>query len=523
VNLTESTYTPWLKILILIILVSVSVSTQAASATGCGESRIQGCSFTFQGSSASTILSNTPPRANIAAGQLQGTVTAKVLSKMTDSPTPTYNVSIIVDGAPMQGSYRLSQAQLNSMSQTQAALDSSQAFANMSEMLKAKKQCAQGIFGQSPVLTQTPAQQPQLPPQQAVEEINSRRYSHRTTDDPEERQNHRERTRVNNERVAQGDAPIASGRTIAVGSGSGLINMREDDEGVPTPECDHLRVTPEEATEDEGFTNENLAGCISAIQQIIMRGFESPAHPKDRNEIFSRLFTLPNEEQEFAAALFTLAGETNASEKPMDRLMILKVLSNRRNNGNRVQDEIKECRETSSEDAQISECIAQAQSNARFNLLDLALDTSQFSMYNDCPDTEGMSGAQARRSCSGNVNIASNWFNNLGNTSNDFSDEIDIFLNYENLDEIKIHGERSGSVDLEKIYHYVTPNSAPRTGWVNRQPANSDLRLSGVTKDGEELEMTTAHWFYYNVDTFGQHNGDGITRTPSHDFRQFGD
>ena len=507
-----------------VFLLSI-VSVQANPFAGCGEAKIVGCSFSFPAKSAPMILSLTPPNKNIAAGELNGKTVVKVISPTKSVDSPAFEVSISVNGKVLPGKYRLSQAQMNGMTQNQAAADSDDAFRKMKKILEAQQQCPSA--GQGIPIALSQQEQPQLPPQQAVNRLNEQRYAHRTTDDPEERKRHEEQREERRREVEQGNAPIAAGRTIAVGSGTGLINMRGDDPNGSnaTPECDSLRVTPEEASESESFSNDSLKSCISAIQAKLMRGFDSPAHPKFRNDIFRRLFELPNEEQEFAAALFTLAGETNANEKPMDRLMILKVLSNRRNNGNEIEDEIKACRSNHSESSAQMECISEAQKDSKFNLLDLALDTHQFSMYNDCKNEYGeyseianMSSSAARKHCTEKGGVEANWYNNLGNTSHNFSSEIDIFMKYESLKEITMHGEGEHA-DIERIYHYVTPSHYPRTSWATKQP--NKISVSATTTDDEELEMTSAHYFFYNVDTFGSPNGDGLARKPRHNFRRF--
>lgn len=298
-----------------------------------------------------------------------------------------------------------------------------------------------------------------------------------------------------------GNAPFASGRTTAVGDGTGLINMREDDPNADrqTPGCEPLAASPEEREQNSSLemTEESLSTCINAIQDYILQDITPPAVSDDRETVFSRMFELPNHEQEFMASIFTLTGEVGdlSNDRPMEGIMVLKVLSNRRNNANQVEDAISACNEKGLEGSARADCYAEANSESVYNLLDIALDDQQFSMYN-----------------SGD---GDNWVNNLGQKrSTQFNTAINTFLQYSKMESFDIQGG-NGNAEIDKVYHYHTPGVYPE--WRND---NLKLRISGKDENGS-LAFTESHFFYYNHDNKGRTNGDGWYRNINHDFRKF--
>lgn len=297
-------------------------------------------------------------------------------------------------------------------------------------------------------------------------------------------------------------AHFASGRATSVGDGSGLINMRESDPNASrqTPGCEALTATPEEREEnpDLEMNNENLTRCIEGIQDFILQGVSQPPSASDRALVFRRLFDLPNHEQEFAAAIFTVDGEAghHARENPMEGVMVLKVLSNRRDNANGIESELQACRDNFSDPAERATCFGDANEESTFNLLDVALDRLQFSMYNS-----GEGG---------------NWTSKFGHKrSGQFDDAINSFIAYEGMEEWNINGGR-GNATIHGIYHYHTPGVNP--AWRDNSLM---LNISGRHETLGDLEATSAHVFYYNHDNGGNSSGDGWYRNVRHEFRSF--
>lgn len=327
-----------------------------------------------------------------------------------------------------------------------------------------------------------------------------------------DRQNNRDMERYSGPRdnyePPQGSAFIASGFSTATGDGSGLINARVNDEGEPTPGCEVLRGSQDRNADnpEAAWSKENLSRCIGAIQDRILAGAPQPITENTsnlaqlRNQILGRLFTLTNEEQEFAAAIFTLDGEVggHSRENPMEGIMVLKVLANRRDNANEVQDALENCRRNNLDPGERAACMGQANSNNRYNLLDIALDDQQFSMYNS-PANEG------------------NWHSKFGTKTNpQFEDSINAFFLYNDVSQWNISG-REG-VDIHKIYHYHTPASRP--GW-----RRDDLQLSigGTHPELGEMAGTSVHVFYEDHDQkfHGRNGPDGWGRNVRHEFRTF--
>jgi len=299
-----------------------------------------------------------------------------------------------------------------------------------------------------------------------------------------------------------GDAPFASGRTTAVGDGTGLINMREDDPNAnnQTQGCESLAASPEEREQNPSLemTEESLSTCINAIQDYILQDITPPATGGDRETVFSRMFELPNHEQEFLASIFTLTGEVGdlSRDRPMEGVMVLKVLSNRRNNANQVEDAISACNEQSLEGSAKADCYAEANSENVYNLLDVSLDNQQFSMYN--------SGAGA------------NWTNNVGRKRNtQFNTAIKTFLQYSEMQSYDIQGGGAENAEIDKIYHYHTPAVYPE--W---RDDSKKLRIGGQDENST-LAFTESHVFYYNLDNGGRASGDGWYRNVNHEFRSF--
>ncbi len=295
-------------------------------------------------------------------------------------------------------------------------------------------------------------------------------------------------------------ALFATGRTTAVGDGTGLINRRENDPNAnrETPGCEALGATAEEREEnpDLEINQDNLQACIEGIQDFILQGVSQPPSASDRDLVFRRLFDLPNHEQEFAAAIFTVDGEAghHARENPMEGIMVLKVLSNRRDNANGVEDELQDCRDRFSDLAERSACFGDVNENSTFNLLDVALDRFQFSMYN-----EGEGG---------------NWTQKFGHKRpGQFDDAINSFLAYQGVEEFEIRGG-NGNADIHRIYHYHTPAVSP--AW---RRDNLMLQISGQHETLGRLEPTDAHVFYFNHDLYGEASGDGWRRNVRHEFR----
>ena|GEM_PF-2097665 len=297
-------------------------------------------------------------------------------------------------------------------------------------------------------------------------------------------------------------ANFATGQTSAVGDGTGLINRRENDPNAnqETPGCEPLAATEEdrEANPDLEMNQENLTNCIESIQDFILRGVSQPPSASDRALVFRRLFELPNHEQEFAAAIFTVDGEAghHARENPLEGIMVLKVLSNRRDNANGVESELAACRDNFASGPERSTCFGEVNQDSVFNLMDVALDRLQFSMYNS-----GDGG---------------NWTSKFGHKRpGQFEDSINSFLNYSGVEEFNIRGGNSNA-DINKIYHYHTPGVNP--AWRND---NLMLQISGTHESLGDLAPTSAHVFYYNHDNAGSTNGDGWYRNVRHEFRNF--
>ncbi len=296
-----------------------------------------------------------------------------------------------------------------------------------------------------------------------------------------------------------GNAPFAGGETTSAGDSQGLINLKSDDPNADniTPGCEELAEKSE--GEDQKLTKESLSKCINNIQDYILQDITPPAKSTDRDKVFSRLFMLPNQEQEFAAAIFTLTGEIGsiAKERPMEGIMILKVMSNRRNNANQVEEAIDECDKQHGSDQQaLNSCYSKANKDSVFNLLDIALDKSQFSMYN-------RGGGH-------------NWTNNMGSKNNgQFDTAIETFLNYSSMEEYNITGG-GGNADIDRIYHYHTPAVYP--DW---RDDSKKLKISGSSSEYGDLEATKSHVFYYNHDSGGRTSGDGWFRNVRHEYRTF--
>lgn len=304
-----------------------------------------------------------------------------------------------------------------------------------------------------------------------------------------------------------GRAPFAGGETVAVGDSTGLINTKSDDPGADnkTEGCEALTASEEERQENEELTltPENLKTCISNIQAYMLQDISPPAKDSDRDKVFSRLFELPNEEQEFAAAIFTLTGEMEKGNKS-DGLMILKVMQNRRDNSNKVEDKIKECKENGGSAEELSKCYAEANKDSVFNLLDIALHRKRegngfsqfgnFSMYND----SGKPGE-------------GNWARTIGSINNNqFDEALDVFTSYGNIDEYKITG--GSNVDIDNIYHYTRPEWDP--SWARNKP---HLKITAIHATEGELDTTGAHVFIENVDG----ESDGFAANIVHEFREF--
>ncbi len=293
-------------------------------------------------------------------------------------------------------------------------------------------------------------------------------------------------------------ANFATGQTSAVGDGTGLINRRENDPNAnqETPGCEPLAATEEdrEANPDLEMNQENLTNCIESIQDFILRGVSQPPSASDRALVFRRLFELPNHEQEFAAAIFTADGEAGgeSGRNPLEGIMVLKVLSNRRDNANGVEDELQTCRDNHSSGPERTACFGEANQRGTFNLLDVALDRMQFSMYNSGPH--------------------GNWSSRFGHKQpGQFESTINAFLAYSGAE---IAANRD--VDINKIYHYHTRASQPR--WRDN---SATLAISGTHETLGDLGPTSAHLFYFNHDNGGSTNGDGWYRNVRHEFRNF--
>ncbi|MEC7278127.1 MAG: hypothetical protein VXV96_17530, partial [Bdellovibrionota bacterium] len=215
------------------------------------------------------------------------------------------------------------------------------------------------------------------------------------------------------------------------------------------------------------------------------------------------------QEQELAAALFTLRGEME-SGNIADGVMILKVLNNRRDNANDIQQALEDCKLPSEKDKQA--CYDHATKDSVFNLLDIAVhrvklesgaysDYGQFSMYN----SEAGQG---------------NWASILGSSSDSlFDDQIDVLMAYADAN---IQG--SGGIDVNTIYHYVNHDVSPNPSWVNydngsRRPERS-IRVTHPTLG--DLGETNKHTVYENVDAPGtSKTADGFRVPVQHEFRSF--
>ncbi|MCF8059660.1 MAG: hypothetical protein K9K67_10210, partial [Bacteriovoracaceae bacterium] len=294
-------------------------------------------------------------------------------------------------------------------------------------------------------------------------------------------------------------ANFASGQTTAVGDGTGLVNRRENDPNASqeTPGCESLSATEVErqGNPDLEMNEENLTRCIESIQDFILRGVSQPPSVDDRALVFRRLFDLPNHEQEFAAAIFTADGEAGGESNPLDIIMVLKVLSNRRDNANGVEAELQTCRDNHPAGPERVACFGEANRESVFNLLDVALDRLQFSMYNS-----GDGG---------------NWDERFGHKQpGQFRSSINAFLAYSGVESFTVEGNSNASIN--NIYHYHTPESRPR--W---RDESKMLRIRGTHETLGELSPTTGHVFYFNHDNGGSPRGDGWYRNVRHEFRSF--
>ncbi|MCR9206317.1 MAG: hypothetical protein NXH75_17175, partial [Halobacteriovoraceae bacterium] len=293
--------------------------------------------------------------------------------------------------------------------------------------------------------------------------------------------------------------------------GTGIVNSRETDPNASrqTPACNVIRAGTEASDHHPGtgYTKENLMNCIKAIQDYILTDIPQPIPTSNdnrlaelRNTVLGRLFELPNEEQEFAAAIFTLDGEVghHSRDNPMEGLMVLKTLQNRRDNANGIQDALQACRDNHSDPAERSTCMGEANSDSTFNLLDISLDRMQFSMYNS-PELDG------------------NWHVKFGTKEDpQFTDAIDTFFNYKGVEEWTINGNSDASI--HEIYHYHTTASHP--DW---RRDSMQLSISGTHSELGDLDSTGVHVFYENHDAriAGSNRADGWWRNVRHEFRSF--
>jgi hypothetical protein len=444
----------------------------------------KGCTFKLTGPELPGLI-NLNPGVGIQTAKIQdGKMVVREF--LGASPNKAYSVDIYNNGKLIPGPFRITDKQLAQM-RTQSATKAA-SFAEINRILAAQKQCNKPDF--NPVtLTGQSAPRPT-----ASEAVNTWREERRAPDpetqDPIQRQRRQRRIEEIEQRAASGNTPRATGRVVATVTGSGLVNMREDDPNADnsTPECDPLRTTASEDTESDGVSVDDLQACIGAIQDKMLRGHPSPPSTSARVEIFRRLQALPNEEQEFAAAIFTARGEAGAEEEPIEQLMIMKVLSNRRNNLNEVEDKIDECNLSGSSTEEVRSCIADAQEGTRYNLLDIALDDQQFSMYN--------------------AGSGGNWTTTIGRKGTDFSKEIANFLKYDQMGEVSISGGDGRANSIDRIYHYHTKTVSP--DWEND---SQKLTVSAQTKDGDSLGSTGAHVFYFQLESNFSPTGDGWARS----------
>ena len=309
----------------------------------------------------------------------------------------------------------------------------------------------------------------------------------------------------NSQQQRKGICSKENKNSINKNTNSRTITFRENDNAEKTKECEVLRANDTSANE---WSRENLLKCIRAIQEKILQGVPQPLSENTKNlaslrmQILKRLFELPNEEQEFAAAIFTLDGEIggHAKENPMEAIMILKVMTNRRDNANEIENEVKNCKMNNSDQKSLGDCIKKANINAQYNLLDIALDKLQFSMYNS-PSRKG------------------NWYNKFGTKRpSQFEDSINAFFLMDET--IDWQTSSTDDFDVNKVYHYHTRKAMP--DW-----RRDNLMLSIGAKHPEigNLQPTHLHVFYEEHDqkANGNSGGDGWKRKVRHEFRDFND
>ena len=472
---------------------------------------LSGCSFsvkrsplsnlipiTSQGSSEQRIISAPSP-------ELYKNGSIRVVSPYVLNKMKGYKVIINGNGknpgSPKGalGEFFIPQNAMTNFLQVQTATVASESFGDIEYMLSSRYQCNLGSLYQPDPLTLTQGGLPQKPKRAPAEIRENIRQQRRRINRSPAATYEREQTR--NEATERGQAPVASGASTSTADGSGLINMREDDPNADneTEGCEVLR---NGAEENEGIlSEESLTQCLSNLREKIFAGMPRDLQntTANRDRVFKRMVNLPNEEQEFLGAIFTVKGEANDSN-PIEGAMVLKVLSNRRNNANALEDQIKACEESGGSIIEIQECNAKVNAEGKYNLLDIAIDPMQFSMYNT-PELEG------------------NWNTTLGPSvpEENFGNSIRSFLFYSKMEEVNISGGGSNT-DIDQVYHYNTTSQYNAAGqqnpWNSRTPA---LDIS-VEVDGETFR-TSSHKFYYNVDTHGEASSDGWRWTVKSEFK----
>ncbi len=311
----------------------------------------------------------------------------------------------------------------------------------------------------------------------------------------------------------QGDAPFAGGFSTSVAGGSGLINAKEDDPQASnaTEGCEFLMATEEGGSQEP--SKDDFKACITNIHKNLLSKVSPPLNENNRTQFFQNLFELPNQEQELAAALFTLKGEMESGNKA-DGIMILKVLNNRRDNANNIQRAIEDCKLPSEPDRDA--CMRNATKDSVFNLLDIAVHRVQTGKKKDGTPIYSKYG---QFSMYNQVSAGGNWHKVLDSSSDSlFDDQIDVLMAYP-----KANIQGSGDIDVNTIYHYVNHEiSNPK--WARYEDGGSrPKRVIRVTHpELGDLGQTNKHTVYENVDAPGRDKtSDGFRVSVEHEYRDF--
>ncbi len=193
-----------------------------------------------------------------------------------------------------------------------------------------------------------------------------------------------------------------------------------------------------------------LFQCIRSIQAAINRGARDSRGRLDRSKVFKNLYgRLNKQEQKFAAFIFTSHGEASSlavrnPPKHEEMIAVMKVIDNRMNASNNNRRATRK----------------------PFNQLDVALDRSQFSMYNkNDPNWRRVLDIDRRE----NFNVA-----------------IESFIKYQ-------QGNLQPKPEVDRVYHYHTNYVSPN--W------KSNSKRVAISVDGKTVNGTSRvkHYFYRDI------------------------